>query len=294
MIIVRLLGGLGNQMFQYALGRTLALKNSDELNLDIEGYKSQARTNERSIRRFELDHFNIQAEVATVDEINRLKHPFGRASSVARKIRSRFAVPTVRFDAAVLRRTGNLYLEGYWQSEKYFKQFEDAIRADFKAKEEPSTPARHIMAEIKNAKDSRAIPVSLHVRRGDYAYSPESIRDFGMPPDDYYNSAVRFISERLNTPKLTLFVFSDDIVWVESRLRFSFPVTYVSRAGMDDWEEILLMSSCSHHIIANSTFSWWGAWLNNDSTKIVVAPKHWAHKNPWHFKDIIPADWIRI
>lgn len=292
MIVVRLLGGLGNQMFQYALGRALALKNHDCLKLDLERYTQLAR--KAGARQFALSHFNIQAEIATPAEIYRAKYPLGALSEFVLKLRKQPKDLKVGFDPAVLRRKGNLYLEGFWQSEDYFKQYSDAIRKDFTPKESLGLAAQTILDEINNADAAGRVPVSVHVRRGDYVHHPQIAQTLGTLADQYYLQAAELLTEKIQSARIQLFISSDDIPWVQSHLHLKFAATYVSRPGIQDWEEMLLMAACRHHIIANSSFSWWGAWLNVDPTKIVIGPARWALKNPARYTDILPPAWLRV
>ncbi len=140
---------------------------------------------------------------------------------------------------------------------------------------------------------SAALPVSLHIRRGDNAYNADSMKKFGMPSIAYYETGPSLIAQKLGREDLHVYIFSDDIDWVREHLHLHFPVTYVSQEGIADWEEVVLMSRCAHHVIANSTFSWWGAWLNPSPDKVVVAPLHWANVAPREFTDVIPSSWIR-
>lgn len=290
MIITKIGGGLGNQMFQYALGRVLSIRNNDVLKLDITAF-SHISENKYSVRHFELDHFSIAGDIATEEEISRIKYPLKTISRYLRGVRARlFKDTNIRFDPKVLERKGDIYLDGYWQSEQYFMDHAEIIRKDFTPSNPLSPQALSVLTGIRNQETA----VSLHIRRGDNAYNADSMKKFGMPATDYYINATKVITESIGTQEIHLYIFSDDIEWVRENLTLPYTHTYVSQTGIADWEEILLMSTCTHHIIANSTFSWWGAWLNPNPEKVIIAPLHWANVSHKEFSDIIPSSWIRI
>ena len=179
------------------------------------------------------------------------------------------------------------YLTGYWQSEKYFQQASLAIRADF--------TFRHPL-EKHNAEIARKIgqvnSVSLHVRRGDYASNPETNVTHGLCSLEYYQAAIRHVSDRVKQPYF--FIFSDDIDWVKDNLETEFPGQYIDHnQGAESYNDMHLMSLCRHHIIANSSFSWWGAWLNPRQDKVVVAPSRWFNNGP-DTKDLLPDNWVSL
>lgn len=280
MIISQLAGGLGNQMFQYALGRSLALRNNDMLKLDVSNY-----TSNNVSRTYKLDHFQIKAEIASPAEIKRLQpHPL-LISRLIRAFKFRILkIENVSFKPKLLQRKGDIYLEGYWQSEKYFTDIAETIRQDFSLKAKMVGAAEDLDQEIGKT----AHPVSLHVRRGDYVANPL----FNTCSPAYYQTALRLINDRVADPRF--FIFSDDIAWVREHLKLPTSAYFVSDPTIDDYEELALMSRCHHHIIANSSFSWWGAWLNPRPDKIVVAPKLWFSVSPKMYKDIVPTSWIKI
>jgi hypothetical protein len=180
------------------------------------------------------------------------------------------------------------YLKGYWQSPKYFASVESYIRQDIVVKE----PLAGVNFEIaERIVDSQS--VSLHVRRGDYATNPVTQNYHGTCGPEYYESAQRALLEQLGS--IELFVFSDDPDWVEHNLRFLAPATMMQHNGPSrDYEDLRLLSLCRHHIIANSTFSWWGAWLCANPTKSVIAPKNWFRGAGLSANDLLPNSWIRI
>lgn len=287
MIIVNLKGGLGNQMFQYACGRALSLRhNNRPLKLDTFGLERANKVGD-IYRPYTLSHFNIQENLATEMEIKMLKYPFGIFSKIRRYTRAKVLRKFyTEFIPDVLHWSGDIYLDGFWQSEKYFKDVESVIRTDFTLRTPLLEDAKEVKTKIVNA----SCPVSIHVRRGDYVNSP--MHD--TQNISYYDEAVRRMLELF--PHSHFFVFSDDISWVQKNISFPTEATFVSFFLLKDYEELFLMSLCHHHIIANSTFSWWGAWLNESREKVVFAPKKWVNgpANYKKFKDIIPESWIRI
>lgn len=290
MVIVRLMGGLGNQMFQYAAGRAVAHRNRTQLKLDVSALERDAA------RSYRLHHFNIVASLATPDELARFtkRDLWGRISRRVEHYllppsrRSVFAERFDHFDTDILRLRGSVYLKGYWQSEKYFKDIEQIIRQEFTFRH-PSDPENQRLA--RTIADTNS--VSLHIRRGDYVSNPRFSRKFGVCSPEYYHSAVAKVAERVND--LHLFVFSDAIDWARDNLGLQYPLTFVTHNNTDDdYEDLRLMSQCKHHIIANSSFSWWGAWLCTNPGKIVLAPKRWFKESGRDTRDLIPESWDRI
>ena len=263
MIIVRLIGGLGNQCFQYAVGRQLAELRHTELKIDISEFEVY------KLHAYSLNNLNIVENFATPEEI------FG-----ARRVKEKH----FHFDPEALSLPDGSCLHGYWQSEKYFAAISDIIRGDLTVKQPLAGKNKELADEA-----ACCVSVSLHIRRVDYL--TESI--FEPCSLDYYFSAVKHIAGATGNPHF--FVFTDDKAWVRENFKLPYPVTFVEHNGPDkNYEDMRLMSLCKHNIIANSTFSWWGAWLNRNPDKIVFAPKKWftdkARSSP---KDIVPEAWLR-
>ena len=183
---------------------------------------------------------------------------------------------------------GDIYIEGYWQTEKYFKNIEHTIKKDFTFKTKPDKNNQSLLNQIKNCN-----AVAIHVRRGDYVKNPVANRILGVCNLDYYNKCINLIIRKINNPHF--FIFSDDPKWTINNLNIDFPATYVSHNGSDKgYEDLRLMSNCKHQIIANSSFSWWGAWLNNNPNKVVMAPKKWFNDLSINTEDLIPESWVKI
>ena len=292
MIITKIIGGLGNQMFQYAAGRALSLRKGVPLALDVSGFKHY-----KVHQGFEFQRlFRQEYEIASSVDLFKM---IGWQSSVAiQRVLSRtpfaslrhprFIVePHYQYWAGINMLPTECYLSGYWQSEKYFDDVIPVIREDFTFR---------MPLEKKNAELAKHIAqvnaVSLHVRRGDYVTNPNAAASHGLCSLDYYQSSIRTISDRVDQPHF--FIFSDDIAWVKSNLELDFPHYYVDHNhGADSYNDMRLMSLCQHHIVANSSFSWWGAWLNPSATKIVIAPKKWF-VNERDTRDLYPAGWILL
>lgn len=292
MVIVNLIGGLGNQMFQYAAGRALTLVRGEPLHVDVAGLGGNGS------RQLELSRiFRCVAEIASADEVRRtlgwqaapaVKRILARPELAALRARSFVVEPHFHYWPGIHSVPASAYLHGYWQSEKYFSDATAALRADFSFKL-PLTEANAGLAE----KIGRCAAVSLHVRRGDYVFNARTRAFHGFCSVDYYRAAVGLIAQRVAEPEF--FVFSDDITWARENLEIGFPCHYVDHnRGAESYNDMRLMSLCRHHIIANSSFSWWSAWLAANPSGTVIAPKQWFRKASHDTSDLIPDGWIRI
>lgn len=296
-IIVKLQGGLGNQMFQYAVGRHLALLTGTELKLDAISFQDELEQNiTLTPRKYGLNCFNIRAAFAAPEEIDWFKKYRRKDGSVWFLYNRLFADETkyakgrFHFEPKILKLRPPVYLDGWWNTEKYFKDIRPVILKDFTVLN-PLSDKNKETAERIRASES----VSIHVRRGDYASDPETNRIWGTLGNEYYGRAVKIIRDKVNDPKF--FVFSDDVGWVKNNLRLPAETTYVDwNNGWAAGEDLRLMYLCKHHIIANSTFSWWGAWLSENKDKIVIAPARWfrSKKSTTITNDIVPEEWIKI
>lgn len=283
MIIVNLIGGLGNQLFQYGAGRALSEHLGVPLKFDIRWYKKS------HTRKYILDNFNIKGELATQEEIRKIK-----GSDISNKIRNIlgiqnkniFVEPGNYFYENFFNLPDNTYLsgDGHWQSYKYFENIENIIRSELTLKNPLPTSADKLLEQINTSNS-----VSVHIRRADYL-APKNLKLIGMCTPEYYKDAIDLITKEVESPKF--FVFSDDLEWTKT-LPFPENTTYVdSSFKLKDYEELVVMSKCKHNIIANSTFSWWASWLNKNHNKITIAPKSWFVAR--ETKDLIPTSWRRI
>lgn len=287
MIIIGLKGGIGNQLFQYAFGRHLALRNNTELQFDTGGLQ---RANEigNIYRDFSLPTFNIPIVEASRTDILRLKYPYGPLSKVWRLFKGKVLNEyDITYHEHLLAIRGEYYGDGYYQSPRYFDAIRPTLLADLTLKNPFSLNAAVIAIQM-----SATTAVSLHVRRGDYATNPRVMYEYGTCSADYYRKAMRHIEETTDK-SVTYFVFSDDIAWVKANLPVGSNTVYVEDPTISDVESLILMSMCTHNIIANSSYSWWGAWLNQHPEKIVVAPTPWFEHQPTD-PDLIPKDWVQI
>ena len=284
MIIVQLKGGLGNQLFQYAAGRRLSLTLGVPLKLDLSFYKRHSQ------RTYELHQFHIEAGIATDWEVARWRGP---------RLLTRIAQPlgllpryvmekSFEFDPAILYLQDGRYLEGYWQSYRYFADVVPQVRKELAVRIPPSD-ADHTLLDRMARCDS----VCLHVRRGDYASNPTIQQVHGLCGVDYYQRAVEAIAAQVRVPEL--FVFSDDMPWVKQNLRFELPTTHVEHHGVDSAPlELRLMAGCRHFVIANSSLSWWAAWLSDNENPIVYAPRCWFADPTINTAYLTPPSWHRI
>ena len=293
MIIIKLMGGLGNQMFQYAFGRNLSLTHRVPLTLDASTFHRQEMITERN---YGLQAFDIKAESATPNQIELLK---STKLSVWQKAINKlvpFAYAPVVYEPAAgfsdrkltkLKQLHHGYFEGYWQSEQFFQEHKSRIAADFSFAS-PPTEENHIWANHINGTPS----VSVHLRRGDYVNNPAVAKIHGYLGAEYYQRAISLI--RKHEKDMQLFVFSDDVAWTKQHMKFEVPTHYVHHNALIPHEDMRLMSLCRHNIIANSSFSWWGAYLNKNPNKIVVAPRRWFKDSQKDTQRIIPNAWLTI
>jgi len=292
MIVVRLIGGLGNQLFQYAVARNLAEIHRTVLKIDISGFEIY------KLHKYSLWPFNIQEHFASLEEVAALTQKRGiveRVMTRALRRPPKLAPPYIRerylhFDPDILNLPDSIYLDGYWQSEKYFIDIAPIIRQEFTVKTRQRDKNKELAELIASCE-----AVSIHIRRGDYVSNPNTNKVYSTCDLDYYFRSMENLTRTVKHPHL--FIFSDEPEWARDHLKLPYPTTIVAHNGADkNYEDMRHMSFCKHQIIANSTFSWWGAWLNKNPNKIVIAPKKWfkdpiKHKET---KDLIPNSWIRI
>jgi hypothetical protein len=300
MVTVFLRGGLGNQMFQYALGLDLAKKNNAPLVLDTVYLRDRFPRPNFAYRNYDLDVFNLDAHFTPLSRAaNALPMPGVWLALDLAGIAARRALGMQKmikekkeheFDPAVATARGNIFLWGRWQNGKYFKDSEEDVRRAFTFRAPLEGEAKKIAAQI----DAAASSVSLHVRRGDYAAFKNVEKLHGKTDVPYYARAAAYVASRVKDPRF--FVFSDDIPWCKENLKLDLPVTFVegSAAGPHDAFHFELMARCKHNIITNSTYSWWAAWLNRNPAKVIVAPQRWYLDPKMDEADMIPAGWVRL
>ena len=284
MIITRLTGGLGNQMFQYAAGKSLALAKSTELKLDVRAYENDYL----GLRKYELNYFRISGQLASAREIGIVRKTGVRSwPEMLKPIhqRSVYREPHFHFDSRFFDASENAYLEGYWQSEKYFVGQSEVFRQEFTLKDSIDPPNARLADQI-----DRTESVSLHIRRGDYLTNPHVAKLHPACGLDYYEKAIAFFETQLKNPHF--YVFSDDLLWARANLPTRHPTTFVDNPGKNH-QDLVLMSYCTHQITANSSFSWWAAWLNRNPDKKIVCPRNWFSAADRDTRDLLPQAWIK-
>jgi len=302
MFIIKLTGGLGNQMFQYALGRSLSIKNNQPMKLDTRNYFLNSLDTKTDTRIYGLKHFAINAPIASREEISRILSaaPRNKLLTLFDRIKAASLVYPYYMGYVIKEPDGNLwkfderlldhlfthdvYIKGYWQTERYFSSESKTIKKEFSVITPPSEYNRLTLNRIKSCNAT-----SLHIRRGDNT-NPEN--PSGTLPMTYYEQATTII--KLKFPNTHFFVFSDDINWAKKNLSIGFNVTYIENEASLDYEDMRLMMNCNNHVIANSTFSWWGAWLAYQNNNLVVAPKRYQQRGPRANPDFYPSTWILI
>jgi hypothetical protein len=291
-IISSVIGGLGNQMFQYAVGRALAFERGGALRLDVRDFAGYDLHYGFELLRV----FNCHAEIANREDLTSVLG--WQSLPVVKRILLRptmswlrthkFALePHFHYWQGIAEVPLNCYLQGYWQSEKYFAKIASTIRSDFTFKSEMSEKNLELSKKIEHLNS-----ISLHVRRGDYVSDAKTNTVYASCMPEYYQNAVQYISRHVTEPYF--FVFSDDMAWAKEHLKLQYPCEYVDiNSGLESYNDMRLMSLCKHHIIANSSFSWWGAWLNQNPGKIVVAPRKWFSIDI-DTKDLLPQEWVTL
>lgn len=289
MIIVQLTGGLGNQLFQYAMGRTLAINNNTELKLDLNFFKTY------EWHEYSLAPFCIKENIASDEDIMGMNiRQSSFMSRVRRKLFNEQMIliheKDLSFNIAYTHIKDPAYLFGYWQSEKYFVKYEEVIRQELQVRIPPSQKNLELLKQIQSTE-----AISLHIRRGNYVNVDFVNKSHGTCSMEYYEKAVAEIGSTCSQP--VYYIFSDDIPWAKENLKLNYPCVFVDHNDdKTDYEDMRLMSACRHHIIANSTFSWWAAWLNDRKDKKVIAPQQWFadEKRNNETIDLIPKQWLRI
>lgn len=299
MIIVQLIGGIGNQMFQYACGRHLAILNNTELKLDLSFLQNRVPFRKSFVfRNYDLDIFNLEAHVATCSDIP-LYPPNWKIDSISHRLyhllkvrlrgykyfleRRLNSYNLMLFNKHVLLKRGNIYLAGYWASPLYFEDIRDIVRREFTFKKELPPHAYNLKERIVSGTS-----ICINVRRKEFL----TVKAMGFHGADYINRAIDILSERVAEP--VFYIFSDDLEWCRENINLRFPSFFVGEEyyGEKYGDYLHLMTLCKHFIISNSTFAWWAAWLGSENDKMVFVPKKLF--NAYNDVDYIPSDWIRI
>ncbi len=290
MIITRIIGGLGNQMFQYAVARSLAYKMKTDFKMDISLF------DDYPLHNYSLTVFNILENYVTKKDLRRFRVFNNRSISklkpfLLRSLKYSFYPEKEQFsfDSEITKTIGHLYLTGYWQNPKYFEDIEEIIRKDFTIKTKPEGKNLEFLSKIQNCNS-----IAIHIRRGDYISDSETYKKHGdICSLAYYSKGIQMMKDKVEEPNF--FVFSDEPEWAKKHLKIDCPCFFISHNNPSKgFEDLRLMRNCKHFIIANSSFSWWGAWLSNNPQKIVISPQKWLKDDSFLVKDLIPEDWIRI
>jgi hypothetical protein len=293
MIGVRLMGGLGNQMFQYAAALRLAKHHNTSAVMDLAFFENIAEVD--TPREYELDCFQLKPEFLApakrpADDSSIYGSRRGKLLYYMHRLAgnnwSVYREPHHNFEPSVLDLPDRSYLIGYWQTEQYFMDIRATLLNEFAFKTKPAGHNQELLERITSTRS-----VSLHVRRGDYVSNKHAKKFHGTKDQAYYNAALRPILLRVKQP--TLFVFSDDTTWCEQNLKFEQPTVFVT-GNRYGFEDMRLMQHCQHNVIANSSFSWWAAWLNQNPEKIVVAPQQWFTDPAINTSDVIPKTWVKV
>jgi hypothetical protein len=272
-------------MFQYAAAKAHAVRNDTALKLDRSYIKFYEKNRELAINALRIDarigHRRKPSDWAVANQqrdewICRLRF---RASMTVRE-------QSHRYDATLRDAPGSAYMIGYWQAEQYFTEIADQLREQFVPRR-LSAAATAMASQIAAAGN----PVSIHVRRGDLVKNPETQRLHGLCSADYYARAAELITDR--TGPATFFVFSDDPDWCKTELRLpSDPV--IASGATAAHEDLHLQTLCDHHVTANSSFSWWGAWLGEQEQTVTVAPDFLVKELPIDTRDFFPDRWVQL
>lgn len=296
MIISRLMGGHSNQLFQYALGRSLASKHRTDLLLDITWFDEAKDID--APRDYELDVYPLVAQTTTLRGITVIdpRKPAGKKTRLHSLIRPgktvhKYYEPGLGYDPNALSLPNNSYLEGFWQNSRYFSDIRDDLLKELEPIDPPNKKNQKLIDQMKKTES-----IWMHIRRGDYVQNKATLAFHGSKDLEYYRKALETLVKKLPADKrknIEIFVCSNDIPWCKKNLDFPYPVNFVeNKLGSDDMRVI---KHCKHDILANSSFSWWGAWLNEYPDKIVIAPKQWFNDKKANAEiDIVPPEWIRL
>lgn len=288
-IIIKIQGGLGNQLFQYALGRNLSLSRNLQVRYDLSWFGAQSK------RKYELDKLQTIIDLAPNHETEKLRR-YQKKSWLRHPIHNLFQANSLKyvheknicFDSNILSIKPPAYLDGHWISEKYFFKIAAQLREEMRPKDKPTGENAKILEAIV-----RQEAIAVHIRRGDYIQERQTNKFHGTATIDYYQKAAQYILEKIISP--VFYLFSDDLEWAKNNIHINAPIIFVSQNGVNQaHEDLRLMYSCKHFIIANSTFSWWGAWLSASSDKMIITPKKWFINQRINTKDLLPGSWIKI
>ncbi len=300
MLISRLYGGMGNQLFQYAFGRAISEKLNSKLTLDARFLLENKIRSNFTLRKFDLDLFNINAIIGDYDNLEYIPHNFSKFQKVLQLIKCNLGIKThingyrlikeEFYDAKELKEGNNYILDGYWQRYDYFKDIEHLLKQELTFKDKPTTKILEIEDYIKDRNS-----IAIQIRKTDYVNITKNRMIFEELTSEYFESSLNFLKKKIDKP--IILIFSDDNNWAKENLKFIKDEKIIIE---DKWKgdkyqySMYLMNKSKNHIISNSSFGWWGAFLSNYPEKIVVAPKNWF-KIPSKNNNIsLPASWVRL
>jgi len=293
MLIIQLQGGLGNQMFQYAFASIIAKKNNTTVLIDDNFFNRVEKTPGFTPRKFELASFSNQYTMASNKDVNSFYHLL-KIHKLKRKLGLNYpkiyVEPSFDFQKDALSIKSPVYLKGYFQSYKYFIGYEGFIRQLFSFPVDSLDEInKELLITLKNTNS-----IAIHIRRGDYVNDETTAQYHGSCSLDYYLEAIKLLASK--NKDFILVFFSDDSDWVKEQFK-DLPYSKIiidHNKGENSWKDMLLMSLCTHNIIANSSFSWWAAWLNENPKKTVIAPKEWFKTKDLHTITLLPEEWIKL
>jgi len=285
MVIVRIMGGLGNQLFQYAAAFSLARRQNLPLSLDLGWYRENPQ------RSFGLRNFKIKAPECGLlaSWLFKVARRYPAVEEVVLRWVLRFGLLRERsfaYDPAFEKNLGAVYLDGYWQSRRYFQQFQRELKADLNRPLMLCPDALELRQDL-----SRDDSIAVHVRRGDYISNSDYAKLYAPCSANYFHMAVHALAEKVRIRRV--YVFSDDAEWARANLRFEHATIFMEhRDGDDPCQDLLLLSACPNLVMSNSTFSWWGGWLGDRETKRIVAPRNWFLDAQKSTHDLYDPGWV--
>jgi len=291
------MGGLGNQMFQYALGRKLSIINNEDLRFDLTFLLDRMHRDNFVFRDYDLDIFSLSCPITFLSRISKnisvgpfiFSEVFYQLGK--RLFPKRFLAEhrNYFYDDTIFSGQKSLYLVGYWQSYKYFYDIEDVLKKELVFCNSLVGDSLDLYENIRSTNS-----ICVNVRRADYVNNPKANAFHGVLGMDFYYQAISIMIEKVHNPYF--FIFSDDIEWCRNNFNINYPVFFVDHSykGPKFSYYLQLMISCRNFIIPNSTFAWWAAWLNNDKEKVVIAPKEWVKNKDINIDDVLPLEWIKI
>lgn len=295
-VTVSLYGGLGNQLFQYATARSLAVHLQAELALDLAWFDLVSKIPDVTPRKFALAPFDIQGTLqhegaALFTTGNRLQRLIKKIFRALRPHSTKIHLVTEEkstFNPRIFSLQGSLWLKGHWQSPKYFQNIRSLLQQEIGTPRQLNPKNAELISTISSSN-----AIAIHIRRGDYVTNKQAAKRHGLCGMEYYKAGLKIAAHGLDNPHC--YIFSDDTEWVRENFKIAVPMTVVDINGPDDaHQDLWLMAACKRFIIANSSFSWWAAWLSNAKDKLVVSPKKWAVRASHDTQNLIPADWIQI